>query len=51
VIESERELPKDTIKEAMDALKEVALRMSRETGVPSPLAKEIEPGSSSGRAR
>jgi hypothetical protein len=36
-IESERSLSNDTINEAMGALKEVALRMSSETMVPSPL--------------
>jgi hypothetical protein len=40
VIESEKSLSDDTIKDAMSSLKEVALRMSRETGVPSPLAKK-----------
>jgi hypothetical protein len=43
-IESEKSLSNDTINEAMDALKEVALRMSGETMVPSPLAaNEAEP--------
>jgi len=39
-IESERSLSNDTINEAMGALKEVALRMSSETMVPSPLTPD-----------
>jgi hypothetical protein len=43
VIESETSLSDDTIEDAMRCLKEVAHRMSEETGVPSPLEKNESP--------
>jgi hypothetical protein len=40
VIESDESLSDDTIEDAMSCLKQVAHRLSEETGVPSPLPKE-----------